>query len=323
MATAANYKTDKKHAPLDLVLRLAAANGAPGLVLEYRSDLFSSKSAARLVSQIRRMLEAFASKHAKTREKTVVEDVALDAPEDVVSTLVKPNETKQTWPEDQCVHDLMLAAAKTHKHRPCLKYDLDLEETSYAHFGAAVAAISVALQGFGMGPDKTVALLLERDPAMVAAVYGVLASGACYVPLEPDYPLDRLRTVVEDANCGVAITQKHLRTGQLAAFLDTERPPCLRDVLELGEGGFDPFMNPTLPDGGAKCRNPSTKPNHLVYVFYTSGTTGKPKGVMVEHRGLARRIAWFQRRYPLGVGDAMVLKTTYTSPRPRGVFAIL
>ena len=78
-------------------------------------------------------------------------------------------------------------------------------------------------------------------------------------------------------------------------------------------GGLDVFAGGDRDDCGAGARAPATTPGHLVYIFYTSGTTGKPKGVAVEHRGLVRRIAWFDRLYPLKAGrDAMLLKTTYT-----------
>ncbi|EGB13063.1 hypothetical protein AURANDRAFT_10430, partial [Aureococcus anophagefferens] len=151
-----------------------------------------------------------------------------------------------------------------------------------------------------LGPDAPVALLLERDPSLVVGVYGALAAGGCYVPLEPDYPLERIKTVVEDAGCSVVVTQQRLAVVPLKFGADDA-------------GGLDVFGGGDRDDCGAGARAPTTTPGHLVYIFYTSGTTGKPKGVAVEHRGLVRRIAWFDRLYPLKAGrDAMLLKTTYT-----------
>jgi non-ribosomal peptide synthetase component F len=90
----------------------------------------------------------------------------------------------------------------------------------------------------------------------------------------------------------------------------------VRSVVALNfddAGGLAIFGKKDRDDCGARSRAPATKPHDLVYVFYTSGTTGKPKGVAVEHRGLVRRIAWFDRLYPLKPGeDAVLLKTTYT-----------
>ena len=180
------------------------------------------------------------------------------------------------------------------------------QEYTYDQFSKAVLKIAEALGP--VYPDDRVALLLERDASMVAAIYGVLSAGGCYVPLEPDYPLERLKTVVEDAACKACVTQAYLRAGVLATFFsELERPSILNHIVELDV--LDPFN----PDRVMSPYEPGpAKPKNLAYVFYTSGTTGKPKGVMVEHRGLVRRIAWFQRRYPLTSSDMMLLKTTYT-----------
>ncbi|KAH8047946.1 hypothetical protein JL720_15970 [Aureococcus anophagefferens] len=205
------------------------------------------------------------------------------------------NETKRPWPEKSCIHDLLFAAARKHPTAAALKYDLALAKTTYRALGSAIAVLAARLAALGcLGPDAPVALLLERDPSLVVGVYGALAAGGCYVPLEPDYPLERIKTVVEDAGCSVVVTQQRLVDGPLKALLgegSVELPAVVQAVVPLkfgadDAGGLDVFGGGDRDDCGAGARAPTTTPGHLVYIFYTSGTTGKPKGVAVEHRGL-------------------------------------
>ena len=312
----------KAAAPLDLELGLQAVDGKPCLLLTFRADLFSRDTARRLLAQTRRMLCAFAARDASKLAKTRVGDVALDSEAERRATLLAANETKRPWPEKSCIHDLLFAAARKHPTAAALKYDLALAKTTYRALGSAIAVLAERLAALGcLGPDAPVALLLERDPSLVVGVYGALAAGGCYVPLEPDYPLERIKTVVEDAGCSVVVTQQRLVDGPLKALLgegSVELPAVVQAVVPLkfgadDAGGLDVFGGGDRDDCGAGARAPTTTPGHLVYIFYTSGTTGKPKGVAVEHRGLVRRIAWFDRLYPLKAGrDAMLLKTTYT-----------
>jgi non-ribosomal peptide synthetase component F len=246
------------------------------LGLRYRSDLFAERAARRFLVQTKSYVDAMLVEgNALAVDHLVIED------DDYLSTVVTPNETRQPWPEAACIHELMFKAAEAHPSSMCLQ---GAQEYTYDQFGKAVRAVADALGP--VYPDDRVALLLERDASMVAAIYGVLSAGGCYVPLEPDYPLERLKTVVEDAACKACVTQAYLRAGVLATFFsDLERPTILTHIVELGprQGELDPF-NPTERVISPYEPGPS-KPQNLAYVFYTSGTTGKPKGVMVEHRG--------------------------------------
>ena len=103
--------------------------------------------------------------------------------DDYLSTVVTPNETRQPWPAAACIHELMFKAAEEHPGAICLQ---GAQEYTYDQFSKAVLKIAEALGP--VYPDDRVALLLERDASMVAAIYGVLSAGGCYVPLEPDYP---------------------------------------------------------------------------------------------------------------------------------------
>ncbi|KAJ1452941.1 hypothetical protein M885DRAFT_444314, partial [Pelagophyceae sp. CCMP2097] len=183
-------------------------------------------------------------------------------------------------------------------------------------FGVAALAAKLYCE-----PDGRVALLLEREPSMVLAVYAVLLAGGCYVPVEPDYPPDRIRSMVQDAGCKTVVTQKRFfehAQDALEGWFDGNVVVCDADDPDAGgdandAGGGNACMQHRLFGGPLKAPGAvNVRPEHLVYVFYTSGTTGKPKGVMVEHRGLVRRIAWFQRLYGLCGDDAVLLKTTYT-----------
>ena len=122
------------------------------------------------------------------------------------------------------------------------------------------------------------------------AVYGVLGTGAYYVPVDPDYPDSRRRSMFEDARPTAVVTETALRG---VATPDAWAPACrvvCVDALDLLK---------KTPSGEKTAAGSwwGPKPEDPVYVLFTSGTTGRPKGVVVPHLTLARRVAWFDRRY--------------------------
>jgi amino acid adenylation domain-containing protein len=145
-----------------------------------------------------------------------------------------------------------------------------------------------------------VGLFLERGWEMVVALLGVLKSGAAYVPLDPEYPAERLQYMLSDSEPMLVLTQARLR-GELHGAV-----PMLeldREAAEWLENEEIAQSNPPgSGEGGA---------HQLAYMIYTSGSTGVPKGAMVEHGGLRNRIAWMQEAYRLQAVDAVLQKTPY------------
>lgn len=146
----------------------------------------------------------------------------------------------------------------------------------------------------GVRPDVPVGVHAERGVAAVAAVLAVLKAGGAYLPLDPDYPADRLAFMLEQAGAPVLLAARAL-AGAFPAFSGT--------VLRLEDGlgiGTD------VPDTPPPQRN---RPDDLVYVMFTSGSTGQPKGVMKTHAAVCNRLLWMQRTHRLDAGDAVLHKT--------------
>ena len=125
---------------------------------------------------------------------------------------------------------------------------------------------------------------------MLVAIHGILRAGAAYVPIDPEYPALRIRTIIEESGARVIVAGTEY--AELADELGVNR-------VEPSTAGADPV-------------EPVASPDDLAYVIYTSGSTGRPKGVMVEHRSVVNRLQWMQRRYPLGVDDVILQKTPVT-----------
>ena len=167
---------------------------------------------------------------------------------------------------------------------------------TYQQLFKASNNLALKLIELGAHPSSAVALLLPRSAEMVVAIYGVLFAGACYIPVDEEYPHDRIVGMLEDSDALAVVTQQSL-TSEL-------------------EGVEVPVLVMEEASSWAHCTasREESKPSSadLVYIFYTSGTSGKPKGVMVEHRGLVKRIQWLQDVYPLSPEYRMLQKTTYT-----------
>ncbi|RMP62393.1 Amino acid adenylation, partial [Pseudomonas syringae pv. atrofaciens] len=147
----------------------------------------------------------------------------------------------------------------------------------------------------GIAPDDRVAICVERSVEMVVGLLGILKAGAAYVPLDPGYPPERLRYMLEDSAPVAVLVQRTTRDllGALAMpVLD------LQGVNWAAETEHDRVL-------------PTVTPQHLAYVIYTSGSTGQPKGVMIEHRAIVNRLLWAQDQYRLSREDRVLQKTPF------------
>src|SRR6185369_13499558 len=194
--------------------------------------------------------------------------------------------TGRAFALDRCIHELVAEqAART----PDLPAVVSEEGTlSYGELDARAGRLARHLRSRGVGPDVAVGLYAERSAGWVIGALAVLKAGGAWLPLDPDYPAERLSAMLAAAGAPVVLTQSHL-----AATL----PPHSAHVVLL-----DADFSLPREEGGA------ATPDNLACLFFTSGSTGKPKGVMVPHCGLVNRLLAAQESYALGPGDAVLLK---------------
>ncbi|HYA79396.1 MAG TPA: amino acid adenylation domain-containing protein, partial [Methylocystis sp.] len=147
------------------------------------------------------------------------------------------------------------------------------------------------LRDRGVGPDVVVGLCVERSLEMVIGLLGILKAGGAYLPLDPNYPFERLSFMIEDAKPKLILTQRRF----------SERLPDGVETLRLDADGD------RLATEGEENIAAGASAQNLAYVIYTSGSTGKPKGVAIAHRNVARLFAATQAEYGFGANDVWTL----------------
>ncbi|MFI5979816.1 amino acid adenylation domain-containing protein [Streptomyces sp. NPDC051555] len=175
-------------------------------------------------------------------------------------------------------------------------------QLTYAELGSAAALLGRRLRRAGARADAPVGLYAEPSLDLMTAAWGILDSGAAYLPLSPDYPEDRLRYMIEDSAMEIVVTQRHLvsKVRELA--------PIGTTVLALGG---EPPRTSGEPErrGRRPGRQPAARPGDLAYVIYTSGSTGRPKGVLIEQHSIVSQLGWLLDQGHLGPGTTVLQKT--------------
>ncbi|WP_432044328.1 amino acid adenylation domain-containing protein, partial [Streptomyces cadmiisoli] len=154
----------------------------------------------------------------------------------------------------------------------------------------------------GAGPERRVAVMMDRSADLVVALLAVVKAGGAYVPIDPEYPAERVAYVLRDAQPALVVTTREVE-GVLA---ENVARVVLDDAATISELGSRADGDLSDADRGGVLLSA-----HAAYVIYTSGSTGRPKGVAVPHAGVVNRLAWMQGAYRLTPEDRVVQKTPF------------
>ncbi|GAB0107625.1 non-ribosomal peptide synthetase [Nocardia sp. JMUB6875] len=305
--TVAGANLEIPFAKFDLQLTLQESHDeqgdATGMAAEfsYATDLFDPATVAELAARLQRVLAAVTAApdapvgdlalfSAGERQRVLTDwnatafDVAATLPEGAAATLGSRFDAQVTATPD------------------AVALIFENETLTYRELSERANRLARLLITQGVGPESLVALAMRRSTELVVAMYAVLQTGAAYVPLDPDQPIDRIGHILDTARPRLLLTTER-----------DEFDVSARDVttftMERTETAALAYSAALVTDAD---RTRPLRPGHTAYVIFTSGSTGRPKGVAVEHRAIVNRLVWMQHEYGLTAEDAVLQKTPAT-----------
>ncbi|TXS47721.1 non-ribosomal peptide synthetase, partial [Streptomyces sp. t39] len=254
----------------------------------YNTDLFDEADIARLAGHLGRLLRAAA-------DRPDVPLSRLDGLSDA-ERVFETEDFNGTDTEPTGATLVSLIAEQIARTPSATAVTAEDGTLTYAGLDAAADRIAARLTAAGTGPGDVVAVGAERSRELVAALLAVMRTGACYTPLDTEYPADRLAFMLEDSGARVL----------LAGDGVTVPEGCRATVLPLGKADL---AGAAAGPRGSAPTTPGPVPDDPAYLIYTSGSTGRPKGVPNTHRAIVNRLLWMQRSYPIGPDDRVLQKT--------------
>ncbi|WP_086661048.1 non-ribosomal peptide synthetase [Lentzea kentuckyensis] len=276
--------TGNRIAKFDLTLELREnADGGLSAQFTFPPALFTAATVERMSGHYRTLLA-----HLVSTPDRRLSEVSLLDPAERALVLHDFNRTAIDLPAPHTLAELV--SAQVARTPDALAVTSAGQSLTFAELNVRANQLAHHLRSLGAGPGTLVAVCAERSLELAIALHAVVKSGAAYVPLDPDYPAERLAYLLTDSAAPILLTQSHLdlpETGARTLFLDT---PSWSD-----EPTNDPETGATPQDGA--------------YLIYTSGSTGRPKGVLNTQRGIVNRLHGMQRMFQLTSDDVLLQKT--------------
>ncbi|NDJ60827.1 MAG: amino acid adenylation domain-containing protein [Chloroflexi bacterium] len=261
--------TDLGVAKFDLTLFVADTGTDIQLTAEYNSDLFDEATIQRLLGHLQTLLESIAA-----QPEALISHLNLLPGEEREQIVREWNATDADFPETKCIHDFLSEqAAAAPNAVAVIHHDAQARDTqlTYRELDARSDQVAHYLRAEGVAAGSIIGICMLRTPEVLVAMYGVLKAGCAYVPLDPDYPQERIEHITAEVAMPLLLTQQQLiaqmpQTSARMIAIDADWPQ-----IEAAE----PPSTPVEVDSSS-----------LAYVIYTSGSTGQPKGVPITHRNL-------------------------------------
>ncbi|MCS6806445.1 MAG: amino acid adenylation domain-containing protein [Blastocatellia bacterium] len=274
---------------LALLIHDLNQTGRLTLVFDFHEDVFSPEQSELATQHFLSVLDALLSDSAAP-----INQISLLNENERRRLLVQFNQTAwQPAARERTLPALFEAQVRQHAARTAIMDEA--QSLTYDQLNRRANQLAHYLQKRGVGPEAIVGVCLQPSVEAVVALLGILKAGGAFMPLDPEYPNERLAFMLRDAQVSLVLSQQTVR----CALPDVMAPVIsLEDELEAIAA--EPEQNP-INDLAA---------HHLAYVLYTSGSTGQPKGVMIEHEGLCNRLLWGVQTYGINPSDCMLQKNS-------------
>jgi len=253
-------------AKFDLSLLVLESDGQLNCTWEYATDLFATTTIQRMAEHWEVLLQQIV-----TNPQQTISTLSWLTKADQ-EKLELWNQTNTNYPQDKTLVDLF--EEQVNKTPDNIALVFEEQSLTYQELNQKANQLAHFLhQNYQIKPDTLIGICIERSLDMAIALLAVLKAGAAYVPIDSNYPEERIKYILENSKISLLLTQSFIND-KLSGFFSE----FSGQLINLDRLNFESFP----------CHNLAlqSKPNDLAYVIYTSGSTGQPKGVMVEHKGL-------------------------------------
>ncbi|MBT7410382.1 MAG: amino acid adenylation domain-containing protein, partial [Methylococcales bacterium] len=275
-------ETHSGQAKFDLFFSLFESDEQIGGQVEYQCQLFKESTIHRFINSYQLILEAVCE-----QQEIRLKHIEIVSQQEKQQILIGWNDTHKTYATPKLVHQWVEQSANQMPDNIAIYFNG--VETSYQQLDKQANQVAHYLNQQNIGLNDQVGLLLPRSTELVTMMLAVLKAGACYIPLDPEYPQDRLKYMLDDAKISILISQEK----QLKSIQDYQGT-----ILDLANSQTDIENCPESP------LLLSMSNNELAYIIYTSGSTGRPKGVSMPHRSLVNLLSWQQEQSHVSQDDS-------------------
>jgi amino acid adenylation domain-containing protein len=277
----------REYETFEIFLNITDHKGMLTFEWSYNTQLFELATISRFMDTLEHLLREV----VKTPDTPISKLPVLNAAEIKVQ-LDKWNDTKVAYPKEKPLHQIISETAAQYPNSIALKFNN--EELTYKQLNQKANQMAAVLIENGVKPNDKVAISLDRSAELVVALLAIIKAGATYIPLDPVFPINRINYMLEDSAAVVLLTSKNYR-GQ---YVSNAKEIILEEVL-LTLSAY-PTTDPEV----------EVKGEDLIYILYTSGSTGQPKGVQIKHHNVVNFLYSMQKQPGLTAADKLLAVTT-------------
>ncbi|MDP4147320.1 MAG: amino acid adenylation domain-containing protein, partial [Bacillota bacterium] len=255
------------------------------LKLNYNGSVYDEQ----YIKMISKHIENVLKEVTENPEKKISE-IEMLTEEERQKILFGFNDTKAEYPKDKTIYELFEEQVEKTPENIAVVYEE--KELSYRELNEKANQLARVLREKGVGPDKIVGIMVERSLEMIVGIMGIIKAGGAYLPIDPEYPKERIEYMLEDSKADILLTQTQLvgKSEFSGNIIKIDR-----EDLYVGESSNLQKANTS---------------SALAYVIYTSGSTGKPKGVMIEHRSVINFICGTSQKVDITRNYTILALTT-------------